>query len=123
MRRERNERVLWEDDRVFVLVDNRAVRPKALMIPKDTMNYLIDASSSLVRRLAEVAAATSDAFIRAAANECGPGVQSQIFVNPPRGLGVQQLHVHVAPPFPFGGGGVQGDFYLRVETYLAATLH
>jgi hypothetical protein len=119
-----DEWVLWRDSRVLVVVDIKVTGPKALVIPKDSINFIIDidADAGLSRRLAEVAAATSDAFIDAGGKRCADSTHSRIAIHPPNRLGVRRLHVHVQPPFAYGAAGSAEVFYASVARYLATAL-
>ncbi len=86
------ETVLYEDDADMVIVDAFSFGPKALVVPKVEMLFPVDATEAQLARLAEIAAAVSDAFIDNGAQ--GP---AKIWINPPSALTVRQLHVHVQP--------------------------
>lgn len=118
-----NERVLWEDANVMVLVDRFDTGPKGLVIPKkENVWFPIDASPELMASLERVATAVSDSFILAAGRNCDPGLHSEIEVHGPQGIGVQQLHIHVRYKAGFPQTGNQDDFYLRASTALANLL-
>jgi diadenosine tetraphosphate (Ap4A) HIT family hydrolase len=115
-----DETVLWEDSTILVLVD-RDPSPKGLVIPKARACFLVDITPSLRNELALIAAVTSDAFMHAAGRKCSATAISQIYVNPPRSLGVKQLHVHVDPRNPI----VVGDrvrFFTNVATEIIRIL-
>ena len=114
------ERVLWEDDTIMVLVD-RFHDVKPLVIPKKQMMFPIDAPPGFMDRLAVVAAATSDALIWGAGGECETASSSRIYVNPPKVIGIRQLHAHVQPSHSIRDS-VQDGFYTRVSEYLADAL-
>ena len=116
------ERVLWEDATVMVLVDRFSGTPKPLVVPKKEMMFPIDASQDFIKRLAMVAAATSDALMWAVGGECDPSSSSKIYVNPPTVIGVRQLHVHVKPADPLRDINA-GEFYTGVSKYLRDRLH
>src|SRR6185503_4968279 len=59
----RGERVLWEDTTVFVLVAKPDTPIKALVIPKAPTTFITDAPEETRNKLAQVAAATADAFL------------------------------------------------------------
>jgi diadenosine tetraphosphate (Ap4A) HIT family hydrolase len=77
-REARGERVLWEDERVFVLVDYPKSNPRALVIPKSKAMFPTDVTSKLLDHLAMVAAATSDAFAAAVGKHYGQGFLTSI---------------------------------------------
>lgn len=86
------EKVLWENPRLMVLVDLFAPCPKALVVPKKSMMFPIEADKALLTELAQVAAHVSDAFSTATG-----APPAGIWINPPQHLMVRQLHVHVLP--------------------------
>jgi|GEM_PF-1624752 len=86
------EVVLWEDDALMVIVDTFAPPPKALVIPKAPVSFPIDLAPALLDRLAMVGSVVGVAFSHVAG--CGP---ARCWINPPYGLTVRQLHVHVLP--------------------------
>ncbi len=120
------ERVLWENDTIGVLVDIFYLRnnkkPKPLVIPKEEMNFITDASPELRARLAIVAAAASDAIMVASGKQCDPSAISRIEIHKPNHLGVKQLHVHVIPPYDGQLTGIDDLFYNRVQSYLKYAL-
>src|SRR5881392_2861098 len=88
-----NERVLWADDSVIVIVAKPAMPRDALVVPKREMMFPVDAGQAMLERLARVAAATSDAFISTTGKQCDASLASRIWVNPPGAIGVRHLHV------------------------------
>jgi diadenosine tetraphosphate (Ap4A) HIT family hydrolase len=89
------EIMLWENRNVMVLVDTFSPSPKALVVPKATMQLPLDATTQQLDELAVVAAHVSDAFsITAGAPAAG------IWINPPQHVTIRQLHVHVLPDLP-----------------------
>jgi diadenosine tetraphosphate (Ap4A) HIT family hydrolase len=94
------ERVLWEDNRVMVIVAKGETPLHLLVVPKNTFMFIIDVPQSERDRLALVAAATSDAMMQVAGKKCDGTPPSAIYIHPPALLGVRQLHVHVVPNEP-----------------------
>jgi diadenosine tetraphosphate (Ap4A) HIT family hydrolase len=92
-----NERVLWENGKVMVLVDRFNPPPKVLVVPKAKGVWLpTDADASLVDELANVAAGASDAIQAVVYQRCEAG-STEIRINGPQETAVQQLHIHVYP--------------------------
>jgi diadenosine tetraphosphate (Ap4A) HIT family hydrolase len=116
-----NERVLWEDDSVVVIVAQPPIPRDALVVPRREMMFPTDASESLLKQMALVAAATSDAFVATAGKRCDTALVSNIFVNAPASIGVKHLHVHVQPPAAIEIKN-EGDFYSRMSLELKAAL-
>lgn len=110
------EKVLWEDAQVMVLVDTFWSSPKVLVIPKTPCIFPTDASPALMDDMARVCAAVSDAFMEVAGAK-----PARIWINPPAGITVKQLHVHVMPHLP---GRVEDGtgMYQKVSQQLAQTL-
>jgi diadenosine tetraphosphate (Ap4A) HIT family hydrolase len=117
----KRETVVWEDDSVMVIDDNKFPTPKVLVVPKRPMNYIFDASVTLRAHIADVASAASDALMMAAGRKCGPTASASIYINPPGSLGVRQLHVHVLPRDPIATAG-RKRFYVDVSRRLATLL-
>jgi diadenosine tetraphosphate (Ap4A) HIT family hydrolase len=90
-----HEIVLWENRNVMVVVDTFSRSPKALVVPKATLQLPVDATSQLLDELAVVAAHVSDAF--SSAKGAPP---AGIWINPPQHVAIRQLHVHVLPDLP-----------------------
>lgn len=109
------EHVLWEDTQAMVVVDLYAATPKALAIPKESITFPCDAGDALLTHLSQVSAATSDAFMEAA----HWSVPARCWVNPPRGLMIRQLHVHILPRLSWDTLSEQRQaFYERVSSTL-----
>jgi len=120
-RKRLGERVLWEDDSVIVIVAKPAFPRDVLAIPKREMMFPFDASEGLLKRLATVAAATSDAFIQSANKHCDASLVSSISISRPTELGVKHLHVHVQPP-PSILVQDEQKFYSRMSQHLGEIL-
>lgn len=118
----KGERILWRDAQVAVFVDRFSPSPKLLVVPTKFVMFLTDASEQVVERLARVAAASSDALLRASDRACDTDDPSRIYVNPPRRLGVKRLHVHVQPTEPIRHDGDANAFYARVAGQLKELL-
>jgi len=89
------ERVLWESPNVMVVVDRFNPPPKVLVVPKTNGVWVpTDADQSLLNELAAVAAAASDAIQAAVYKKCEPA-STDIHINGPQEIAVQQLHIHV----------------------------
>jgi len=116
-----DEHVLWENKDILVLLAKPLSSHEALVIPTQEMMFLIDAPEGLVKQLATVAAATSDAFMRAAGTKCDQAYSSRIYVSPPEGLTVRHLHVHVQRS-PALGVQEDGGFYSNASKQLKAIL-
>lgn len=112
-RKVKGEIVLWEDDALMVLADQPLTNtPHALVIPKKAGIWMpIDADDKLLSRLAMAAARTSDSFIRAAGLPCGPRTRSDVFINTPNAIGIQQLHVHVVPAWSVDTAAAREELY------------
>lgn len=121
-RAQEKEWVLWEDQEIMVLVDNRARAPKALVVPKQQGIWVLsDALQPLQKRLGQVAAITSDAFMDAQGKACQQGNFSKIYFHPPRQRGIRQVHIHIKPSWSLGLTDPR-DFYRRVSERLAEKL-
>ena len=83
---------------------------------KKEINFPIDAPIEFLKRIAEVAAATSDALMWAAGEECSPSEFSRIYVNPPAVISVRRLHVHVKPTEPLQHITNLDEFYALLAT-------
>ena len=121
-RKRKGEKVLWEDDRVMVLVDQFFSTPKPLIIPKEKMMFPTDAQPKLLTHLAMVAATTADALMLAAGRPCRETNFSRIYINPPMIIGVKQLHVHVQPITPLQDFKKADEFYSLMSKYLGERL-
>lgn len=93
------ERRLWLDSMVMVIVDKFAPTPELLVTPRDTTMFPDKAGSMLVNQVTRVAAAAAEAMLHADKRSCAAS-SARIFINPPSGLSVRQLHVHVVPQPP-----------------------
>lgn len=89
------EIVLWENRNVMVVVDTFSPSPKALVVPKATMQLPLDATAQQLDELAIIAAHVSDAFSQATGAPA-----AGIWINPPQHVAIRQLHVHVLPDLP-----------------------
>lgn len=126
LRDKKEERVLWQNDFIGVVVDKiylrRYGKPKPLVIPKQRMNFISDASPELRTKLAIVAAATSDAIIAAMGKQCDPCTVSRIEIHQPSKLGVKQLHIHVEPRYEGQLASRKDPFYDKIESFLNEAL-
>ncbi len=114
-----DERVLWEDETIFVLVDKYRATPSLLVIPKEPVIFPIDAPSDLIKRLGQVAAVTGDAMIFAVGKTCQAVAKAAMYINPPGAVSVRQMHVHVEPSI----GSFDGtEPYGRAAEYLKTHL-
>ncbi len=87
------EVVLWENKEAMVLVDLFIDQPKALVVPKQPMQFPTEASPQTLQELARVSAHVSDAFMVSE----GAKKPAGIWINAPQDLTVKQMHVHVMP--------------------------
>jgi galactose-1-phosphate uridylyltransferase len=90
------ERVVWEDTVLMALVDFGNRGSKLLIVPKAATNFPTDLRDSDIAYVSRVAAATCDALMAAAGKQASTTAPScRMYINPPGGLHVRQLHVHV----------------------------
>jgi hypothetical protein len=96
-RLEKRERVVWEDEAgVMVLVPFGDQGSKLLVVPKVRANFPIDLSEHQLKYVSRIAAATCDAMLVASGKQPAANTPScTTYINPPAGLGVRQMHVHV----------------------------
>ena len=106
-------------DKIYL---RRYGKPKPLVIPKQRMNFISDASPELRTKLAIVAAATSDAIIAAMGKQCDPCTVSRIEIHQPSKLGVKQLHIHVEPRYEGQLASRKDPFYDKIESFLNEAL-
>ncbi len=111
------ERVLWEDGLAFVLVDKFAASLKVLVVPKEEVLFPCDASAQLLAHLAKVAAAVVESFATVA-----PSARPQCWINPPSGITVRQLHVHVSAGLATQGTVDVDTIHEQVRMQLASRL-
>lgn len=91
-----NESVVWEDVSTMVIVDIYHSGPKLLVVPKTPGNFPTDFSMQEIERLGQVSAAACDSLVSVdGANVLAPAGMCHIYINPPAGLMLRQLHVHV----------------------------
>jgi diadenosine tetraphosphate (Ap4A) HIT family hydrolase len=114
------ERRLWMDALIIVVVDKFASSPELLVTPRDTMMFPHKASIALLERLSSVAAAGREALMHAAGRACD-SASANIYINPPAGLSVRQLHVHVVPQPPINVSDPR-RFYAEVQKVLSTLL-
>ncbi|MBX7114258.1 MAG: hypothetical protein K1X64_07965 [Myxococcaceae bacterium] len=89
------EVMLWENKGAMVLLDIYSDQPKALVVPKQQMQFPTDqaATPQTLQELARISAHVSDAFM----NSEGVKKPAGIWINAPQDLTVKQMHVHVRP--------------------------
>lgn len=90
-----DNRVLWENPRMMVIVDSFAPGAKALVIPKRQASFIKDLAPNELDEMATIAAKVSDAFGAVAGS-----APASIWVNPPQVITIKQLHTHVLPNLP-----------------------
>lgn len=105
---------------LMVLVD-KPNRMNALVIPRKDTTFPIDLSPDLLKKLAKAAATTSDAFLWASKKSCTQNFSS-IYINPPCGLMISQLHVHDDPQLSSRSGVKLAELHARFKQYLAQHL-
>jgi len=113
------ERRLWLDSLVMVVVDKFAPK-ELLVIPRDSMMFPFPQAPTLLRHLSQVAGAVRDAMLLADQRACNTS-SARVFINPPPGLSVRQVHVHVAPTPPINATDLP-KYYVEVEKQLRAIL-
>jgi hypothetical protein len=90
----KNERVVWEDDALMVLVDISG--SALLVIPKKPKNFPCDLSDRQKAQVDRVAAASCDSLVLAGGGTPGrSGGTCRMYVSPPGAVSVRQMHVHV----------------------------
>lgn len=92
----KGERVVWEDATLMALIDTANQSSKLLVVPKASTNFPVDIPERQIKYVARIAAATCDALLVAAGRQPDASDSScKAYINPPTGLSIRQMHVHV----------------------------
>jgi diadenosine tetraphosphate (Ap4A) HIT family hydrolase len=112
------ETVLWENDKVMVVVAKRdASKTKALVVPRVQRNFITDATPAEIAEMERVIAALSAAYQSVAGTS-----PADVMLSTPDNMELARMHVHVDPPDISVSRGELPKFYAAMAQSLARRL-